>query len=74
MDDVEIGQGRFDHDDVGPFVEVEVDFLQGFTAVGRIHLIAPAVAEVRCRIGSVAEGTVIGRGVFGGVGHDADIR
>ena len=69
-DDIEVGHGRLDHDDVGTFVEVEADFLHGFPGIGRIHLILAAVTELRGRIGGIAEGTVKSRGVFDGVGHD----
>ena len=52
------GQGRLDHDDVGPFGQVERDLAQGLVAVGRVHLVAAAVAELRRRFGGVAERTV----------------
>ncbi len=47
-DDIEIGNRRFDHQDVGSFLDVQGRLAQRLTAVGRIHLVAAAVAELRC--------------------------
>jgi hypothetical protein len=35
------------HDDVGAFLDVQRDFAHGLARVGRIHLVAAAVAELR---------------------------
>ena len=44
--------------------------MHGLAAVGRIHLIAAAVAELRRRFGGFAEGAIESRGKFRGVGQD----
>ena len=54
-DDVEIGQRRLHHDDVGALGDVDLDLAQRFLDVGRIHLVAAAVAELRRRVGGLAE-------------------
>src|SRR5438034_166366 len=62
--------GLLDHDDVRPLGQVERDLAQGLVAVGRVHLIAAAVAELRRRFGRVAERAVEAGGVLGRVAHD----
>src|SRR5439155_12207096 len=69
-DDIHVGEGRLDHDDVGPFVQIEGDFTQGLVAVGGVHLVAAPVAKLRRRLGGVAEGTVEAGSVLGRVAHD----
>ena len=71
-DDVEVGEGRLDHDHVSAFGEVEGDLAEGLVAVGGVHLVAAAVAELRGALGGVAEGPVEGAGVLGGVGQDRE--
>ena len=73
-DDVEVGQGRLDHDHVGPFGQVERHLADRLVAVGRVHLVRPAVAERRGALGGVAEGAVIAAGELGGVGQDRQVR
>ena len=51
-DDVEIGQARLDHHEVGALGEVELDLAQRLLDVGRVHLVAALVAlepPERCR-------------------------
>src|SRR5262249_27570769 len=72
--DVEIGQGRLDHDDVGAFGKVKGDLAERLVAVGRVHLVAGAVAELGRRFGGVAERTVETGSVFGCVAHDRQPR
>ena len=73
VDDVQVGQGGFDHDDVSAFFDVQSDFAQGFVAIGGIHLIGAAVAKLRGRFGGFAEGAVKAGAEFGGIGHDGDV-
>src|SRR5262245_7492475 len=66
--DVEIGEGGLDHDEVGPFSQVEFDFTEGLLGGGGgVHLVGAAVAEFRSTFGGFAEGSVKAAGVFGGV-------
>ena len=70
-DDVEVGERRLHHHDVGPFAEVEADLLEGLAGVGGILLVALAVAAAGDGdVDRVAERAVERRGVLGGVGHD----
>ncbi len=39
-------------------LDVEIDLAHSFTEIGPIHLIAAAIAELRCGAGGLAEGTV----------------
>jgi hypothetical protein len=73
-DDVKVGQRRLDHDDVGPLLDVEPDLAHGLVAVGGVHLVALAVAELRGALRGLPEGPVEGGGVFGRVGHDRGAR
>ena len=68
-DDVEICQGRFDHYYVGALVDVKFDFLDRFAPVGAVHLIRFTVAELRRRLGGVAERAVECGRVLGRVCH-----
>ncbi len=68
--DVQIRGGGLDHQHVGALLEVELGLAHGLGGVGRIHLVAAAVAELRRRLGGVAEGAVEGGGVLGAVGDD----
>ena len=69
-DDVEIGDCRLHHDDVGAFLDVLRDFAQRFVAVGGIHLVRAPIAERRRRRRGVAERTVERGAILGGIGHD----
>jgi hypothetical protein len=50
-------------------------FVQGFVAVGRVHLVGGLVglAQVQRRADRIAERAVIGTGVLGRVGHDPHV-
>ncbi len=68
--DVEVGRGGLDHQHVGALLEIEFGLAHRFGGVGRVHLVAAAVAELGRRLGRVAEGPVEGGGVLGAVGDD----
>ncbi len=74
-DHVQIGHARLDHHAVGPFLNIQRHFVQGFVAIGRIHLIGGlvALAEVAGRTDRIAERAVVAGGVLGGVGHDLGV-
>ena len=72
--DVEVRHGRLHHDHVGAFFQIEFDFAHGFARVGRIHLIAAPVAELRRRFGGFAEWSIKDRRIFGGVRNDRRIQ
>ena len=72
-DDVEVGDGGLDHDHVGALLKVELDFAHGFAGVGRVHLVAAAVAEGWSGVGGLAEGSVEAAGELGGVAHDGRV-
>jgi hypothetical protein len=57
-DHVEVGQRRLHHQHVRALGQVELALAQRLAHVGRIHLVAAAVAERRRRVGDVAEGAV----------------
>src|SRR5262249_42899426 len=71
--DVQIRERGLDHDDVGAFFEIERDFFQGFTSVGRIHLVAAAIAELRSGLRGFTERSVEAGAVLGGVGEDRNL-
>ncbi len=73
-DDVEIRQRRLDHHDVGAFVEIGGHLAQRLARVGRIHLVAAAIAKGRRRSRGLAERSVEGRRVLRRVRHDHDVR
>ena len=73
FDHVQVGEGRFYHDDIGAFGDVALDLPHGHAPVGRVHLVAAPVAELGRGVGGHAEWTVEGGGVFGGVAHDRHI-
>ena len=72
-DDVEVRQRGLDHDHIGAFLDVERHLAQGFAGVGRVHLVAAPVAELRRRVGSVTEGPVETRSVLGGVAENGRV-
>src|SRR5450432_2881888 len=43
--DIEIGQSRFDHNHIGTFSDIQVDFAQGLAHIGRVHLIGATISE-----------------------------
>ena len=45
-DEVEIGQGGLDHQDVGALVDIEARLAHRLVAVGGVHLVAAPVAEL----------------------------
>ena len=69
-DHVQVGQGRLDHDDVGPLLHIQGHLAQGLPDIGRVHLVGLAVPEGGGGLGRLPEGAVKGRGVLGRVGHD----
>ena len=72
-DDVQVGQCRLDHDDVGSFGHVQLHFPKRLPPVRRVHLVLSPVPELRRALGRVAEGPVEGAGVLGRVAHDRDM-
>ena len=56
LNDIEVGQGRLDHDHVRALFEVERDFAQSLARIGRIHLITAVVAKLRRRLRRFAQG------------------
>ena len=72
-DQVEVGQRRLDHDDVGALLDVEPRLAHRLVAVGRVHLVAAAVAERGRRVGGLAERPVEGRGELRRVRHDRGV-
>ena len=69
-DHVEVVPGRLHHQQVGALRLVQQRLAQRLAGVGRIHLVAPAVAFLRTRVGGVAERAVEGGGELGRVAHD----
>ena len=71
--DVEIRHTGLDHDHVGALGQVQGDLMQGLVRIGGIHLVVVLIAraQVACGADGVAEGTIIARGILGGVGEDA---
>src|SRR5437899_2973448 len=72
-DDVEIRQRRFDHHDVGAFLDILLYLAQRLARVRRVHLVRSAVAEPRCRSRGVAERAVERGAVFRRIRHDGDL-
>src|SRR4029077_18499812 len=59
-DDVEVRQGGVDHHDIGALLDVESYLAERLVAVGRVHLVAAAVARLGRRVGRLAERAVEG--------------
>ena len=57
-DDVQVAEGWFDHQDVRPLLHVERHLAQRLAGVGGVHLVRPAVSELRRALGRVPERTV----------------
>ena len=70
---VQIGQCRFDHQDISALCLIGKALTDRFTAVGGVHLIRRAVSEAGSRFGDVAERPVIAAGEFGRIAHDRQI-
>ena len=70
--DVEVGQRRLDHHQVGALGEVEAHLAQRLGRVGRVLLVGRPVA-LQGRLDRLPERAVEGRGVLGGVGQDDDV-
>mmetsp|Transcript_70560 Transcript_70560/g.124352 ORF Transcript_70560/g.124352 Transcript_70560/m.124352 type:complete len:533 (-) Transcript_70560:25-1623(-) len=71
LDDIQIGKGRLDHQDVCSFSLIQLNLPKGFTGIGRVHLICRLVSKTRCRVQRCTEGTIESRGVLCTVGHNA---
>ena len=69
-DQVAVGERRLDHHHVGALLHVEQRLAHRLAPVGRVHLVAAAVAERRRRAGRLAERPVEGRGELRRVGED----
>src|SRR2546425_517785 len=69
-DQIEAGAGRLHHDDVGPFIEIELDLFHRFIPIPHGHLIRLAIAEPRRRARGLAKRPVERRREFRGIRHD----
>ena len=69
-DHVEVGQRRLTITMSAPSSTSSRASRSASRGVGGVHLVAAAVAELRRRLGGLAEGAVEGRGVLGRVGED----
>ena len=67
---VQVGQCRFNHDNIRTFSDIEFNFSESFQAIGWIHLIRLAVTKFWRRINSSAERTIVSRCVFCRIAHD----
>ena len=57
-EDVDVGKGGLDHNNIGAFIDIEPDFAQRFIGIGRIHLIGATIAKLRRTFGGVAKRAV----------------
>ena len=73
-DHVQVGQRGFHHDDIGPLIQIEPHLADRLGCIGRIHLIGAPIAELRGRVGRLAERAVEARCILGGIGHDRGFR
>src|SRR5258706_1474047 len=73
MNDVQIRERRLHHNHVGALGEIEFNFTNRFPRVGRIHLVAAAVAGLRRRLRCLAERSIESRARFRRVAHDGDV-
>ena len=71
--DVQVGQCRFNHDNICTFSDIEFNFSESFQAIGWIHLIRFAVTKFWRRINSTAERTIVSRCIFCCITHDGYI-
>src|SRR5215216_6493525 len=71
--DVEVRQGGLDHHEVRPLLDIQLDLEKRLAGVGRVHLVAAPITEGGGALGGLAERSVEGRGVLGGVGHDRGV-
>ena len=69
-EDIQVGQGRLHQHDIGPFGEIEFNFVQGFGGIGWVHLIRRSVAELRRTFRGLSEWAVKGRGKLRGITDD----
>ena len=73
--DIEVGQGRLDHNHVRAFGQVELHFPDCLASSrSRIHLVAMPAAELRRTFGRIAKRAIERAGVLGGVTHDRNVR
>ena len=70
--DVQIRHPRFDHNDVGPFLDIERHFADRFVAVRWIHLVGlfGSTSEILCRPDGIAERTIECRSIFRCIAHE----
>src|SRR5215208_3552514 len=69
-DDVEVGERRLDHHDVGALAEIGRYLAQRLERVARVHLVSAAIAEARRRSRGLAKRAVEARRVLRGIRHD----
>src|SRR6185312_11642381 len=71
---IEISERRLDHDHVRAFFEIQLDFAHRFPSIGRVHLVAPPVAELWGRLRSFPKWSIKTGGVLGSVRKNRQIR
>ena len=47
VDQIEVVDGRLDHDHVGPLLDVEGDLAQSLVGIVKVDLVTTAIAELR---------------------------
>ena len=72
-DHIEVRKRGFHHHHVGALGDVEGDLVERLARVGRIHLVAAAIAELRRALRGVAERSVERGGVLRRVREDRDL-
>ena len=69
-ENIQVGQGRFNHQDVGTFVDIECGLAQRFGSVRRIHLVGTPVAKLRRTFRCVSKRPIENRRELRRVAHD----
>src|SRR5919107_6025668 len=67
---IEVGQGWFDHQEVGPLRFIQCRFQHRLANVGRIHLVLPSISERGRALRGLSEGTIEGACVLDRVAQD----
>ena len=72
-DDIQVGHTRLDHEHIGTLGGIQSSLNESLPSIGRVLLVRLLITESGVAVESITEGTVVCRGILGGVSKDGNI-
>ena len=72
-DNVQVGHTGLDHEHIGTLGSIQSSLDESLPSIGRVLLVSLLIAESGVAVKSIAEGTIVCRGILGSVSKDGNI-